>query len=345
MTPMADLTITGNTGGSYDGNSRTAAELAASLSGVEVSGTALKLSRISFRNTGTNVIINDQGQEKQAIGNINVTESVEALVVNSSNAGVFSTSVSVASGVYVFSTDPSVPALDLQVAATVTNSGYIVGGGGRGGDALYPIENGYTGGPAISVSAAGVSVTNNSGAYIAGGGGGGGGGNGGSSAGGSGAGGGAGGGRGGYGAHRSTSYYYGFGAGATTAGGTGSRGSSTLGGYGGGSGGGSGGCYNTGSSNFGGHAGGGGGIVIPGTGGAGGPSGGRSAGAAGGSSNNVGASGPGAQAGGGGGGWSAAGGRGRQNTVLSSYGGSGGVAVTASQSYSLSNSGTIWGAT
>lgn len=109
--------------------------------------------------------------------------------------------VTIASGVYVYSTDVATPALTIDGSwpsgVTVTNNGYIIG---KGGDATYN-SVGQAGGSAIYVSSFSVSIVNNSyiaggggagggsgtgGAYFAGGGGGAGGGNGGSLAGGAG---------------------------------------------------------------------------------------------------------------------------------------------------------------
>ena len=100
--------------------------------------------------------------------------------------------------VWIWSNNTGVAALIVDTPnATVINNGYIIGKGGNGGFS----GAGQAGGPAISVTTSGVSITNASGAYIAGGGGGGGSGKEGSDSdragGGGGAGGGAGGGYGG----------------------------------------------------------------------------------------------------------------------------------------------------
>ena len=90
---------------------------------------------------------------------------------------------------WIWSDNTSVAALIVDTPnATIVNNGYIIGRGGDGGNASTGYY-GQAGGPAISVTASGVTITNNTGAYIAGGGGGGG-----SGMGGGGAGGGAGGG-------------------------------------------------------------------------------------------------------------------------------------------------------
>ena len=76
------------------------------------------------------------------------------------------------SSMWVWSDDTSVAALIIDIACTVVNDGKVIGKGGEGG---WGFSTGPTaGGPAISVTASGVTITNSSGAYIAGGGGGGG---------------------------------------------------------------------------------------------------------------------------------------------------------------------------
>ena len=101
------------------------------------------------------------------------------------------------SGVYIWSDNTSVAALtipsSLNGLLTVTNNGFIIGKGGNGGSGSTA---GGNGGDAIANFATGVTWTNASGSYIAGGGGGGGGGT--NAGGGGGAGGGAGGSYGGY---------------------------------------------------------------------------------------------------------------------------------------------------
>jgi hypothetical protein len=104
--------------------------------------------------------------------------------------------ITVNSGVYVYSTSTATPALTISGFSTgdtitLINNGFIIGMGGAGGNAnslTAGTANAFNGGPALSLGY-GISLTNNS--YIAGGGGGAGGGQGG------GGGGGAGGGQGG----------------------------------------------------------------------------------------------------------------------------------------------------
>jgi hypothetical protein len=240
-------------------------------------------------------------------------------------------SVTIGSGVYVWSDDTANPGLLINVAnCTVTNNGYIIGKGGKAGDGGN--GTGGDGGPAINVSASGITILNNSGAYIAGGGGAGGG-----SLGGGGAGGG-------------DSNETGILGGALgQEGDDASAGANT----GGGAGGGGGAVGNTGTSN-----GGAGGRILPGVGGIGKTSSsniggnGGSGGSAGSNANTgayrydiywLGAS-------GGGGGWGASGGAAWYATTSSSGdfttfpGGAGGAAISGT-SPTLTNNGTIYGST
>jgi hypothetical protein len=81
------------------------------------------------------------------------------------------------SGAYIYSDDTAVAGLIIDTAnCFVINEGYIMG---RGGDAYNAVASsaagvdtiGGAGGPAINVTASGVTITNSSGAYIGGGGG------------------------------------------------------------------------------------------------------------------------------------------------------------------------------
>jgi len=235
---------------------------------------------------------------------------------------------------WIWSDNVSVAALTIDIACTIINRGRIIGKGGDGG--LTSTSAGQGGGSAISVSASGVSVTNVSGAYIAGGGGGGGSARRYSSQ-WSGGGGGAGGGRGGGTAINSGRIAAGGAINTKGQNGIGLGGWSYNGEYtwSGGEAGGHAAYDNESSSGSAfGYSGGGGGRILPGvaTGastGAGG--GGGQAGGAGRISGVY-------NQGGGGGGWGAAGG----NATYS--GGSAGAAISGT-SVSLSNSGTIYGAT
>ena len=243
----------------------------------------------------------------------------------------------VPSDIWIWSDSTSTAALIIDIPCTLQNYGKIIGKGGVGAGWTGSGNNNTTaegGGPAIRVESSGVTITNYSGAFIAGGGGGGG------WAAGSGnsyeiagGGGGAGGGAGGRG-HNSL----GATGGALNASGSDASGVNDWFGHGGGAGGGGSYAGVSGSdNNYGSYGGGGGGRILPGVGGVGSVGGG-----AGGSAGNAGSNGSTAgnsgQAGGGGG-WGANGGSGDGS------GGAGGAAIQKTTSITLSNSGTIYGAT
>jgi hypothetical protein len=127
----------------------------------------------------------------------NTTQTtVSPALLTGYKAGKTRLTITVNSGVYVYSTDTAVAGLTISGfsagdTVSIINNGFILGKGGNGGNA-NPLtagsSPGFNGGPALSLGY-GISLTNNS--YIAGGGGGGGGSLGG------GGGGGAGGGQGG----------------------------------------------------------------------------------------------------------------------------------------------------
>ena len=263
------------------------------------------------------------------------------------------------SNMWVWSDSTSTAALTIDIPCTIINDGKIIGKGGTGGYGQYPASgysgagngSGQDGGPAIKInsSVSGVTITNSSGAFLAGGGGGGGA----SSvepantyAGG---GGGAGGGTGGAGGGVGTGNNGGSGGALNAAGsqyivpsgvaGINSAPGGQAGGYGNGS---------AGEDNRSG-GGGGGGRILPGVIVSGvnsffvAPGVGGNAGSNGGSGGNTGKA-------GGGGGWGAAGGKGYRGTFASAshqcQGGAGGKAIEDSgNSYTLNNSGTIYGAT
>jgi len=219
------------------------------------------------------------------------------------------------------------------------NKGNILGKGGAGGTVGDATANrGKDGGPAVQIDNDHVfNFFNETGAYVAAGGGGGASGGGGAGA---GAGGGAGGGLGGTG-YREGSGGGGAGGSLNAVGGNGSGGSDSGGGSGGGAGGGGGG-WDNGSGKLNktdSGAGGGGGRQFPGTGGAGGGGSRDTNGRNGGAANAVG-DGGGSGHGAGGGGWGARGGNG---TTI--QGGAGGRAFTTGNSFlNVTNNGTIWGA-
>lgn len=225
---------------------------------------------------------------------------------------------------WIFSDNTSNPAILVDIACTIINNGKIIGKGGNGGSGSAGGRIGYAAGHAVSITATGVTITNNSGAYIAGGGGGGAG---------TAGGGGAGGGNGSVGPINSPAG--GTGGVVNASGGNGTGANAGNGGTAGGTGGG----YT--QNPYTGGGGGGGGRILPGSttypnGVSAGPN--SYFGGSGGGPNQAGDA---AQASGlgyahGGGGWGAKGG--------STYGGAAGKAVSTSQSYTLSNSGTIYGA-
>lgn len=279
-----------------------------------------------------------------------ISANTNYLQINASDYISTGGTLIIPSSVWIWSDSTSIPALNVDVAnATIVNNGKIIGRGGDGANAGN--NNGEAGGPAIKISASGVQINNNSGAYIAAGGGGGGSSSVSSGAGlNGGGGGGAGGGRGGNGRYNNTNTAGGAGGTVGNAGNDGAPSGNAVRGRGGNQGGGGGSIYNvqsgTGYSNDRGGAGGGGGRSFTSGGGAGGTGysydGNASNGGAGGALNNVGGnSSPTSEKGGagGGGGWGAAGGNGYGTT-----GGAGGAAIQiASGSAGYTNSGTIYG--
>jgi hypothetical protein len=248
--------------------------------------------------------------------------------------GVAPIAATIDSGVYLWSDDVAVGGLavaSVPTGTTVDNYGYIIG---RGGDGGFRTIAPQSGGPALINSVVGITINNMSGGYIAGGGGGGAGsldyGGDDQGHGGGGAGGGDGGG--------TLSGRQGGTGGAIGASGTNGGGSNGTGGGVGGTAGAAGGG-GTGSN---GGGGGGGGRILPGstaafvdvgsaTGGDGG-----AGGVVGGAGEQLGGSGNG---GGGGGGWGAAGG-----AAYSRSGGAAGAAISGT-AVTLTNSGTVYGAT
>lgn len=288
------------------------------------------------------------------------TEFPMTIAANSQEVDLYATAVAagwdgsapvvltISSGVYLWSDNTSVAGLTISsafdVGLTIINNGYIIGRGGNGGNGTS--GSGQAGGSAISNAATGVSITNASGAFIAGGGGGGGGGTY------AGGGGGAGGGRGG------TENYNGNAGGAGGAvGEVGSDGRRTYAGAhgrGGGAGGGGGASASVSGPDGGGSGGGGGRVLTPTS-----PSGINTTGSYGGAglysgydvalgrgdaggyndeAASVRQSGYGRH-GGGGGGWGANGSSGNGGG-----GGTGGAAISGT-AVTLTNNGTVYGAT
>ena len=302
----------------------------------------------------SNAISEYRGQSSEFVltsgGTVNGQAQRQEITVSSfiSSGGT----LRIPSTMWVWSDSTSTAALTIDIPCTIINDGKIIGKGGQGGHGNTVISNsssnakgnGGDGGIAIKInsSVSGVTITNSSGAYIAGGGGGGG------SSGVepqnsyAGGGGGAGGGNGGSGGGVGTGNVGGTGGVLNATGGQhiGNPISSAPGGQAGGFG------VSSSGEDKRSAGGGGGGRFLPGSsstsnsayvqGGNGG-----SAGSNGGSGGNSGKS-------GGGGGWGAAGGNGYRAAFGTNdcQGGGGGKAVEDSaNSYTLNNSGTIYGAT
>lgn len=309
---------------------RNGSYVTANNTGIPTSGT---ISLSSFYGTVSQYVYTITSSTQEA--------DLRALAIADGWSGTNQLKVIVDSGVYLWSSDITLGGLIVSGSfpdgIVLVNNGYIIGKGGKGGD--YNTTNHTDGGPALQITAeVPIVITNSSGAYIAGGGGGGAGGWGK----GAGGGGGAGGGDGGY-SYRGAS---GRGAGGAigVAGSNAGNDSDAGGGKGGGSGG-SGGGHDNGSGIFNdpdSGPGGGGGRILPGVGGA------RSSGSRdyegglGGTAGGVGGNAQGGGAGGGGGGWGAAGGN-----SGSKSGGAGGAAIVkaAGTTLTLTNNGTVYGAT
>jgi hypothetical protein len=272
-------------------------------------------------------------------------------------AGKTDVTLTINSGVYVYSTSTSIAGLTVACTTagdtfTLKNNGYIMGMGGAGGDGPTATRQGKPGGTALKLGCDTV-IFNNS--YIAGGGGGGAA-NGTSGGSGAGGGGGAGGGPGGYGRFWTGGAPGGAGGGVGAVGSAGAfaqNGTSTSSGFprmdsGGGGGGrilpGSGGAYGTVP-----RAGGNNGYFTGQGGGAGGGGGGTvnaydmaSFGGAGGAGSSSGNGPTFLYAGAGGGGWGAAGGNG--HPVAGSTGGAGGKAIDKSgYTVTFASTGTLYG--
>jgi hypothetical protein len=302
------------------------------------------------------------GKSNRAVINYIISSSTQELSLTPSSftgyiAGKSDITITVNSGIYVWSNNTSNPGLIVNGGLSsgdtlkLVNNGYIIGKGGAGSrQGYYAAAPGFSGGNALKLL---TNITIDNYSYIAGGGGGGGGGtypyidsftSGGGGGGAGGGNGGQGGGPDGYPASRNNYLYF-----AGTGGSIGNSGTN--------------GGQNPSGGNQTAGGGGGGGRILPGIGGgggyagvggqgggAGGGGGGASTygngfnGGAGGSSNNAGGV-PSLNfvPGGGGGGWGASGGRGASG--YSNPGGSGGKAIDLN-GYSVTyiNQGTVWGA-
>ena len=256
--------------------------------------------------------------------------------------------LTIPSGWWIWSDNTSNAGMTIDIPCTIINNGYIIGKGGNGASSGY---NGGAGGPAIRInsSVSGVTITNNASAFIAGGGGGGGTQN---STGQrrGGGGGGAGGGDGGQGTSSSGGTPGGnaptTGAVLNAAAGSNASigGVAQAGGHGG---------YSTENSSGSQYARGasGGGRILPGVAHVSTQAyvqqwGGDGTGGAGGVAGSVGHRSGDTSLGGGGGGWGAAGGNGNGGRSVNGSGGAAGKAVEdTGNTYTLTNNGTIYGAT
>lgn len=259
--------------------------------------------------------------------------------------------LTIPTGWWIWSDNTSNAGMTIDIPCTIVNNGYIIGRGGNGAGSIG--YNGQAGGPAIRINSgvSGVTITNNTGAFIAGGGGGGGTQNSTSQRRGGG-GGGAGGGQGGTGVKNNGGVHsfqsYGYGASinaAATQASTVTSQTAQAGGVGG---------YvsenSSGSETQGAH-GSGGGRILPGA--DCNPTtafvtqwGGDGTGGAGGQAGSVGHRAGDTTLGAGGGGWGAAGGNGNNGRSINGTGGAGGKAVEdTGNTYTLTNNGTIFGAT
>ena len=241
--------------------------------------------------------------------------------------------LTIPSSMWIWSDSTSTPALTIDIPCTIVNNGYIIGKGGAGG--ADRDGHGAAGGMAIKInsSVSNVTITNNSGAFIAGGGGGGG------SFSQAGGGGGAGGGAGGKSSHPNATGGAGGvlnarGADGNSNSGAGNSAAAEAGGFGGSR------NESSGGNNQG-TGGTGGGRILPGS--ANGSSFG--AGGAGGVAGSAGRQQGNFQQGAGGGGWGAAGGSNSYGGYTASGGAAGKAIEDTGNTYSLTNNGTVFGAT
>ena len=185
---MATVTIGGSNGIVWDGNTKTKAQFAAASDNVTTASSNLTLNACSFDNkVAASPKFTDSEGQNGLMGNLVISENTQELVIdsNTEGGGLFGVgSVTINSGVYVWSDNVSNAALKVSLnGVTVSNSGNIIGRGGNGGThsaaddgQSYSSATGQNGGPAIEIASGvtGVTVTNNSGGKIGGGGGGGG---------------------------------------------------------------------------------------------------------------------------------------------------------------------------
>lgn len=131
---------------------------------------------------GSSIQLIMAGGENRVSSSYTFSSNTTQTTLNPANApgyvaGKTDFTITVNSGVYLYSTDPTVAALKIGTFAvgdtvTIVNNGYIMGCGGTGGNQPYGTgANGSDGGPAITINFP-VKVTNNGGIYGGGGGGG-----------------------------------------------------------------------------------------------------------------------------------------------------------------------------
>ena len=172
---------------------------------VEVGGTSG--TTCSLNDADIRALINVGGSTQQSIqqyygkssetslptGGSTVNGQVQLKQISASSYISSGGTLRIPSNMWVWSDSRTVAALTVDIPCTIINDGKIIGKGGQGGSGLrvkhlpHPttaaynsgynttnLGSGWDGGPAINVTSSGVTITNSSGAYIAGGGGGGG---------------------------------------------------------------------------------------------------------------------------------------------------------------------------
>jgi hypothetical protein len=151
-----------------------------SLSEYYRNGSYVTSNNTSVPTSGSISLSNFYGATNQFTFNITShtqNANIRTLAVNAGWDGSAPLIANVNAGIYLWSdstsTGGAIISGSFPSGLTLNNYGKIIGKGGDGG--LTEGQAGSAGGPALTVASTGVSITNNSGAYIAGGGGGGGG--------------------------------------------------------------------------------------------------------------------------------------------------------------------------
>jgi len=152
---------------------------------------------INKADQATNSILEYRGQsaEEQLTSGGTINGQAQRQEITASSYISSGGTLRIPSNMWVWSDDTTVAALTIDIPCTIINDGKIIGKGGQGGSGLrvknlpHPTTSAYNsgynttdlgtgsdGGPAIKINSgvSGVTITNSSGAYIAGGGGGGG---------------------------------------------------------------------------------------------------------------------------------------------------------------------------